>query len=114
MNQKALGRRIKQAREEKRMTQEQLAECVYVSPTHISVIERGVKAPSLETLIIIANTLDVSTDTLLQDTLKNCSTIVSTETAKWMQKLSCENLSGILYLIIRKIMPKRNIRKRQN
>ena len=96
MNQKALGRRIKQAREEKRMTQEQLAECVYVSPTHISVIERGVKAPSLETLIIIANTLDVSADTLLQDMLKNCSTIVSTETSKWMQKLSCEDQRRVL------------------
>lgn len=43
MNQKAIGRRIKAAREKKGMTQEQLAEWVELSPMHVSVIERGVK-----------------------------------------------------------------------
>ena len=57
MNQKAIGRRIKTARENKRLTQEQLAELVDLSPMHVSVIERGVKLPKLETLINIANVL---------------------------------------------------------
>ena len=43
MNQKAIGRRIKNAREKKHLTQEQLAELVDLSPMHISVIERGAK-----------------------------------------------------------------------
>ena len=34
---------------------------------NISALERGVKPPSLETLICIANELDVSADTILQD-----------------------------------------------
>ena len=53
MNQKSIGRRIKTARENKRLTQEQLAELVDLSPMHVSVIERGVKLPKLETLINI-------------------------------------------------------------
>ena len=65
MDQKAIGRRIKAARERKGLTQEELAEEVDLSPMHVSVIERGVKLPKLETLINIANALDVSADVLL-------------------------------------------------
>ena len=44
----AIGSRIKAAREKAGMTQEDLAAALEMSPTHISVIERGVKAPKLE------------------------------------------------------------------
>lgn len=53
----AIGARIKAAREKAGMTQEDLAAALEMSPTHISVIERGVKAPKLETLVNIANAL---------------------------------------------------------
>lgn len=58
------------AREKQHLTQEDLAAIVDLSSTHISVIERGVKPPKLETFINIANALDVSADTLLQDVVK--------------------------------------------
>ena len=67
MDLKSIGPRIKAARERKGITQESLAEIVNLSPMHVSVIERGVKPPKLETLIKIANALDVSADELLQD-----------------------------------------------
>ena len=51
----AIGARIKSARERAGMTQEDLAGALEMSPTHISVIERGVKSPKLETLVNIAN-----------------------------------------------------------
>lgn len=60
----AIGSRIKAAREKAGMTQEDLAAALEMSPTHISVIERGVKAPKLETLVNIANVLKVSSDML--------------------------------------------------
>ena len=60
MDQKLIGRRIKLAREKRRLTQEQLAELVFLSPMHVSVIERGVKLPILETLINIANVLKIT------------------------------------------------------
>ena len=46
----AIGSRIKIARERKHFTQEDLAAIVNLSPTHISVIERGVKPPKLATV----------------------------------------------------------------
>lgn len=63
----AVGKRIKAAREREGMTQEELAEYVDMSATHISVIERGKKGLRLENLVRIANVLGVSPDELLQD-----------------------------------------------
>ena len=67
MDLKAVGLRIKTAREAKGLTQENLAALVDLSSTHISVIERGMKTVSLDTFVAIANALDVSADTLLVD-----------------------------------------------
>ncbi len=63
----AIGSRIKEAREQAHLTQEELAEIVDISPTHMSVIERGVKTPKLDTFVKIANALHLSADALLQD-----------------------------------------------
>ena len=53
--------------EAKNLTQEELAALVNLSPTHVSVRERGLKVTKLDTFIAIANALDVSADTLLID-----------------------------------------------
>lgn len=63
----AIGNRIKAAREQAHLTQEELAEIIDISPTHMSVIERGVKTPKLDTFVRIANALNLSSDALLQD-----------------------------------------------
>ncbi len=65
-----LGNRIRVAREKKGITQEELADRVNISPSHISVIERGVKTARIDTVARIANELDVSADYLLQDLVK--------------------------------------------
>ncbi len=96
MNQKAIGRRIKAAREKKGMTQEQLAEWVELSPMHVSVIERGVKLPKLETLINIANVLDVSADVLLQDVVKNQTKLYSSEASELIRKLPRDDQRRVL------------------
>jgi transcriptional regulator with XRE-family HTH domain len=96
MNQKAIGRRIKAAREKKQLTQEQLAELVDLSTMHISVIERGVKLPKLETLINIANVLDVSADVLLQDVINNRAEIFSSEASTLINKLPQEDQRRVL------------------
>ena len=59
MDLKAVGQRIKMAREAKGLTQEDLAAMVELSPTHVSVIERGLKAAKLDTFVAIANALEV-------------------------------------------------------
>lgn len=73
MDLKAVGARIKAAREAKGITQEKLAETIGKSTTHMSVIERGYKMPKLETFIDIANALDVSADTLLLDVVNKAN-----------------------------------------
>ena len=79
MDTKLIGRRIKIAREAKKLTQEQLAEMVNLSQMHVSVLERGQKPPKLETLVKLANILDVSGDFLLQDVIDHSKTIPATE-----------------------------------
>ena len=69
MDLKAVGRRIKAAREKAGLTQEDLAAKANLSTTYISCIERGVKPPKLDTFVTIANAIGVSSDLLLQDVL---------------------------------------------
>ena len=96
INQKAVGRRIKTARERNKLTQEQLAEMVNLSPMHVSVIERGVKLPKLETLINIANILDVSADELLQDVVNNQVKLCSSEASELISQLPMEDQRSVL------------------
>ena len=96
MNQKAVGRRIKAAREKKQLTQEQLAELVDLSPMHVSVIERGVKLPKLETLINIANVLNVSADVLLQDVVHYQTKLSASEASDLIKQLPQEDQRRVL------------------
>ena len=69
MDTKAIGERIRIAREERCMSQQRLANIVGCTASYISAIERGEKAPNLEIFVAIATTLSVPADVLLQDVL---------------------------------------------
>ena len=71
MNYELLGRKIREQRKKKKYTLEQLAEKLDVSTTFIGQIERAKGIPSLETLVKIANVLEISTDSLLFGDLNN-------------------------------------------
>ena len=60
-----IGKRIKELRRSKKISQIKLAEFADVSETYISYIESGKKKASLSTLVSIANVLDVTMDELL-------------------------------------------------
>jgi DNA-binding XRE family transcriptional regulator len=53
------GRRVRQVRRQQDLTQEQLAEAAGISVEFLSNIERGVNAPSFETLEKLAEVLQV-------------------------------------------------------
>ena len=99
MDLSAIGSRIKVARERKHLTHEDLAAIVDLSPTHISVIERGVKPPKLATLVAIANALDVSADTLLQDVVERSEEGVFNELATDIMKLPVKERNKIINAI---------------
>ena len=65
----SLGKRIRYTRKKKKMSIEMLAEKTGVSTMLISLIERGQSLGSIDTLVAIANALDVSLDRLLIDSL---------------------------------------------
>lgn len=87
MDLKAVGKRIKAAREQKGLTQEALAELVNLSPMHVSVIERGFKPTKMDTFCNIANALDVSADTLLQDVIDHSADSVPSDLDDLMKGL---------------------------
>ena len=65
MNLVEIGGRIKVYRKNIGISQEKLAEMIFVSPHYIYEIERGMKAMSLETLINMSAALNLSTDYIL-------------------------------------------------
>ena len=60
-----IGEQVRVARERAKLTQEQLAERIEVSPQFISDLERGVVGVSIPTLKALCITLRVSSDALL-------------------------------------------------
>lgn len=68
MNYYEIGQRIRKFRKAYNLSQEQLAEMVQISTTHMSHIETGNTKLSLPVLVDIAEALSVQTDELLYDT----------------------------------------------
>lgn len=61
---KNLGRRLKELRMKKGLTQEELAEKTGLSVTFVGLVERGINTPSLETCNKIARALGITLDEL--------------------------------------------------
>lgn len=99
MDLQAIGARIKATREAKGMTQEDFAAVLDLSRNHISVIERGVKPPKLETFVAMANLLGVSADSLLFDVIDHASDSVSSELLADIAKLPKADQNRIMNAI---------------
>lgn len=70
----ALGKRIREARKKRGLTQLDLSERTHCSSSYLSYIENGIKCISLELLVDVANELNMSADMLLFDCLVNTVT----------------------------------------
>lgn len=70
INYAAVGAKIRGFRRRNGLSQAELSELVGCCPAYISHIERGKKIMSMETLVSLANALQVSTDELLADSLE--------------------------------------------
>ena len=64
MLQKKLGKRIAELRRARKLTQEQLAEALDCSVEFISLVERGVNAPSVASLEKFAKILKIEVNEL--------------------------------------------------
>ena len=71
------GERLKEARNAKHMSQQALADIIGKSLNTVGLYERGLRQPSLETLCLLADTLEVSVDYLLARTNNRYSSFTS-------------------------------------
>ena len=95
----AIGSKIKEARERAHLTQEELAEIIDISPTHMSVIERGVKTPKLDTFVKIVKALNLSADALLLDGMDQVNDSIVAELSVRLGRLTDENQNRSLNAI---------------
>lgn len=91
----SLGKRIRKFREGKGWTQSDLADAISMSNTTISHIEVGTGRPELNTLVKIANALEVSLDSLLCDSLIVSEAAYRSEIASFLEKVSPDELRFI-------------------
>jgi len=85
INYKAIGKRIKIARIKADLTQEQLAERINLSPTHMSNIETGSTKMSFQAIVNIANALSVTLDDLMCDNLVHATVQFKKEIAEILE-----------------------------
>ena len=94
------------------MSQDKLAELSGVSFKHIGVLERNERTPSLETLINIANALNISADMLLCDVLDTSVGIKQTMLSEKMEGLSRQEQQEIVDVVELLVQQRINNRNR--
>lgn len=80
-----IGRRVKEFRLQKRMSQADLAEQVNMSVSYLSRIETAKKRVSLESLVRIADVLGVTVDNLLTGNQSNDQAEYQTDLARLIE-----------------------------
>jgi len=92
MNYYEIGQRIRKFRKAYNLSQEQLAEKVEISKTHMSHIETGNTKLSLPVLVAIANALSVQTDELLHDNPRNSKASMKQEIDEILDSCSLKDM----------------------
>lgn len=94
-----VGKRIREYREKANLTQEEVAEILDLSITAVSNIERGLNYPTMENFIKLANIMNVSSDLLLSDVLKQSYIAKSSELSEKIKSLSAEKQKQLFAII---------------
>ena len=99
MKRAAIGARLREARNQRKLTQEQLAEMLDIGTTYISDIERGAKFPSLSLFIKIVDALGVSSDYILRGEIEAGKNCVYDDITKKLDGLTPKQRLGVADLI---------------
>jgi len=99
MDYKRLGKRLKEERLKKGLTQEQVAELTNLSSVFISHIETGTTKLSLATLVDICNALGTTPDFVLYDSLHESKEYIKDEIANLLKDCNESSLRLITKLI---------------
>ena len=94
----AMGKRIRQARKQRGLTQAELGEKCGVSGGHIGHVENNHGKVAPETMVSIANVLGVSLDTLLCDSLTCSKPVYENELAGLLSRATPKQVRMIAEL----------------
>lgn len=100
LNYDTIGKRIQECRNLKKITQQSLAEMIDKSVPYISHIETGLKHPSLKTVILIAEALEVTVDQLLYGNQSSDSQVYLKEVNQIFEGCDSSNERRFLYEIV--------------
>ena len=95
----SIGKKIRQYRKDRGMTQEELAEKTNLSTNHLGALERAEKNLTLANLINIANALDVTADMLLCDEIQNGYRIKTSMITEKIEKLLPADRDKIMQML---------------
>ena len=95
----SIGRNVRRYRLKKKLRQEDLAELAGLSINYVGAVEHGEKIPSLETLIVLINALEVSADMVLADVVSVGYTVKDSLLAEKLDKLDPEDRRKIYDVI---------------
>lgn len=96
MNEKSIGYKIRLLRQNKKFTQEKLAEKSDMSQQHISKIEQGIVEPTYETIYKLAEALDVSVDTLIENRFRKIEDGIVYELLRKLDFMSVDDIKQLL------------------
>ena len=99
MNYYGIGQRIRKYRKAYNLSQEQLADSVGISPTHMSHIETGNTKLSLSVLVSIAEALSVQTDELIFDKTQTNKTVLTDEITNILNSCSLHDMYILIDVI---------------
>ena len=99
MQLESIGKNLRKYRKAQGLSQEQLGEMTGLSGNYIGMLERGNKIPALDTFIVLANALGVSSDMLLCDAIDTGFRTKSTILADKLEKLSTTDRQRIFDII---------------
>ncbi len=95
-----LGKRIKHYRTEKALSQDNLAERVYVSRQTISNWENDKSYPDINSIVLLSEVFDVSIDNLIKGDVEQMKNEINTEEIKKMKLYSRGMLVFLLLAIV--------------
>ena len=88
MEKSAVGKRIREARLNKKYTQEVLAEKAGIGVMFLGEIERGLKMPSMKVFVKLVEALEVSADYILRNEISSGKEFVFDEMTRKLENLT--------------------------
>lgn len=96
---KQIGMRIREARQQRKMSQADLAERAHIHLSHISDVELGKKEMRIPTFVRIAEALQVSSDQLIRPDIPEVNAIQSNELAQILSDCTPSERETILKIV---------------